>query len=677
MSDSDLYTIGEVAAILGVSAHTIRAWERRHGIVNPQRTRARQRRYRGEDVELLRDVKKAIDLHGLSLKLAFQTVTRGTQAIETPVRRPRGKQAGQWPLPGEEGVWHAVADVLPQLIIIVDSNGKIVEANVVTAKTFDVVRQQLQGRAFADLVDPFDRAKAVLLYRPRPRTVKGWELNLRTRNGPRLYSFQSWPVRQGNESSLALVGSEMFEDPPASPEGAGAELLAAQPSIPGPNIEVSVREAFQSLVDQLPVGVAVTTIGPEPRVVYGNQRLAETLHLGTAMLTGKPLSELLPGAGVLDAHRQAVTSRSARAFRGDVGGSFDLGFQPLFSSNHRVASVLVVVEEERVEVAERRELERLVADRRFERARTVLQLGRVALDHLEALAPRGEFVLALAQPVGQPGQMTYFRSPNGRRTVDPSAIPGPFDQAIRSVAQTGATTEDLTSAGDRLTAVPLSPGRRLGVLAWRQPADAPPDPEQRNAIEAFVARLAVAAELLHVRIEAARKAFRLEAVTSTASVVQDTARGTALSVKFLERLCQAVKADGASVGRVEGKDFVVETAYAPGGAHARPGDRFPLSGRFVSRSVATGLPASTTAPSSPGLPRRVRQALAPMKHALSVPLFLKGRVAHVVTLLRTSNRPFTEEDALIVQTLSGVALMAITLGQKEPGRGAIAGGGRR
>lgn len=210
MATEGLYSIGEAAAILGVSPHTIRAWERRHHVMRPERTRARQRRYRAEDIELLRDVKRAVNVNGLSLRLAVQTVN-GSQVVESPTgekgdRRPR--QLG--PSSGNENVWQGVADVLPQLILVIDSGGTIVESNIAAAKTFDVVRQKLLHRSFVELVEPYDRAKAVLLFRPRARAVKDWELNLATPTGGRLYSFQSWFVRGADAYLLALIGTEMF-----------------------------------------------------------------------------------------------------------------------------------------------------------------------------------------------------------------------------------------------------------------------------------------------------------------------------------------------------------------------------------------------------------------------------------------------------------------------------------
>jgi DNA-binding transcriptional MerR regulator len=47
-------SIGEVAALLGVSAMTIRSWERRYAWPRPTRTSGSHRRYSDEEIERLR-----------------------------------------------------------------------------------------------------------------------------------------------------------------------------------------------------------------------------------------------------------------------------------------------------------------------------------------------------------------------------------------------------------------------------------------------------------------------------------------------------------------------------------------------------------------------------------------------------------------------------------------------
>lgn len=329
MSDPDLYTIGEVASILGVSAHTIRAWERRHGVVHPLRNRAKQRRYRGQDIELLREVKRSIDLNGLSLRVAFQVVSGGQHPMESRAPKVRTSRSELSPKPPDAGIWNAVADALPQVIMTIDPEGQILEANLGAAKVFGTMRQRLAGRHFSELVDPFDRAKAVLLYRPQPRTVKGWELNLLTEHGSRLYSFQSWQVREDGHKSLALVGSEMFA------------------TEPNPMAGVNL---FEALVDQVPFGVVVTTIGPQPTVLFANGRLPELLRIGPGEFTGRRLTELLPDEAAGRTLQEVVVTRAARSVK-DPRTHLDLNFRPLFSSSGRVASVLVVVQEATTDAA--------------------------------------------------------------------------------------------------------------------------------------------------------------------------------------------------------------------------------------------------------------------------------------------------------------------------------------
>ena len=206
----DLYSIGEVAALLGVSTHTIRAWERRHGIVRPARTRTRQRRYTQGDVQLLRDVKRAIDVNGFSLRVASQAARGAVEPTMGPARPiPRQRVVL---VPGEADLWRTVVDLLPQFVLIVDREGTIVETNIGVARGLGVVRQRLRNRKFVEIVDPFDREKASLLYRPQPRTAWAWELNIATARGPRLYSFQTWNVRHHDRALLLMVGTEMFSD---------------------------------------------------------------------------------------------------------------------------------------------------------------------------------------------------------------------------------------------------------------------------------------------------------------------------------------------------------------------------------------------------------------------------------------------------------------------------------
>jgi DNA-binding transcriptional MerR regulator len=55
------YPLGAAVRLTGLSAEVLRAWERRHGVVEPGRTPGGSRRYSAADLERLRLVKAAVD----------------------------------------------------------------------------------------------------------------------------------------------------------------------------------------------------------------------------------------------------------------------------------------------------------------------------------------------------------------------------------------------------------------------------------------------------------------------------------------------------------------------------------------------------------------------------------------------------------------------------------------
>jgi PAS domain-containing protein len=112
--------------------------------------------------------------------------------------------------------WRAVADFLPQLVAILDFEGRIVDANVPLASSAGVVREHLRGARFVEFTDPYDRAKAVTAFRPPFQRRRGWELNLRMRCRQGLFSFDCLPIRSGGRQLLVLVGHDMSSEATSS-----------------------------------------------------------------------------------------------------------------------------------------------------------------------------------------------------------------------------------------------------------------------------------------------------------------------------------------------------------------------------------------------------------------------------------------------------------------------------
>ncbi len=73
MTDNGRYRIQSVAEMTGVSAATLRAWERRYGIPSPRRTASAYRLYTDQDVELIKRVRELCD-SGIAPSQAAQMV---------------------------------------------------------------------------------------------------------------------------------------------------------------------------------------------------------------------------------------------------------------------------------------------------------------------------------------------------------------------------------------------------------------------------------------------------------------------------------------------------------------------------------------------------------------------------------------------------------------------------
>lgn len=66
-AERQLFKIGAVARLTGISVHTLRKWEERHGAVHPRRSKGGKRLYTDTDVQRLVLIKKLAD-QGLSLQ---------------------------------------------------------------------------------------------------------------------------------------------------------------------------------------------------------------------------------------------------------------------------------------------------------------------------------------------------------------------------------------------------------------------------------------------------------------------------------------------------------------------------------------------------------------------------------------------------------------------------------
>ncbi|MFW2404156.1 MAG: MerR family transcriptional regulator [Gammaproteobacteria bacterium] len=108
------YGIGSVARLTGLTTHTIRAWEKRHGAVTASRDAAGRRRYSPADVERLTKLKQLVDLGerigGLAQHSAQELDAR-LAALDTVVS-PAPERAA----PLRVGIYGAGANALAALL---------------------------------------------------------------------------------------------------------------------------------------------------------------------------------------------------------------------------------------------------------------------------------------------------------------------------------------------------------------------------------------------------------------------------------------------------------------------------------------------------------------------------------------------------------------------------------
>jgi len=60
-NQDEIFKIGAVARLTGLSTHTLRKWESRYGAVSPGRTKRGERYYTREDLESLSIMKRLVD----------------------------------------------------------------------------------------------------------------------------------------------------------------------------------------------------------------------------------------------------------------------------------------------------------------------------------------------------------------------------------------------------------------------------------------------------------------------------------------------------------------------------------------------------------------------------------------------------------------------------------------
>lgn len=133
------FSIGEAAAIVGVSTHVLRSWERRLSLGLNHRTRTNQRRYWIEDIQRFIAIRQLHETAGLPLLESAARAMGGPAPPPADGRRYEGAALNLF--------WAAMIDALGDLLLVIDETGRITAANSVARKQLNV----RQGTAFVRL----------------------------------------------------------------------------------------------------------------------------------------------------------------------------------------------------------------------------------------------------------------------------------------------------------------------------------------------------------------------------------------------------------------------------------------------------------------------------------------------------------------------------------------------
>jgi PAS domain-containing protein len=503
------FAIGEVAAMLGISPHTIRAWERRHLVVRPMRTRAGQRRYSAEDVELLRQIKHERHVHGLSMRVATLTA----QGLVVPDTGEPGPAAGAPPMEAGADPLRIAADLVPELVVVVDARGRVAHANTAFARFCSVTVGQLRGVPFADFVDPFDRAKAVSAYQEPLRQRRDWELNLCTSRRRAFFSFDCWPISSGEGPMLVLVGRDLTVEP------APPEALDGPPTATAAGAEGGVATRLCSLLDgaadpartlglarrwldATPLGIVLAGVAADLPVVFANRAFRAWLPPERLPAEGRPWRALRPeaegeaGRLALAAAEAARTGRP-RTVRGPrpAGGAamWDVEVAPVAGADGRVTHLVLVVADvsaERVAGG----LDVLAAcSPALRRAGEPGQVMRTAARHAPDLLPNAGSLLAAAtggdvSVVAASG--VWSRAERGAERDLRLAL---VDDAVRTCASIEVARSGGGGDVETLRVVPLAErGRALGAVAFSRVGEGSFTIDDRLLIDEFAGRIALA-----------------------------------------------------------------------------------------------------------------------------------------------------------------------------------------
>ena len=128
--------------------------------------------------------------------------------------------------------------------------------------------------------------------------------------------------------------------------------------------------------------------------------------------------------------------------------------------------------------------------------------------------------------------------------------------------------------------------------------------------------------------------------------------------RLLERALTALRADRASLVRVEGNEVEIAGAVDLRGAAPARGTRWPITAPQFKGMLRDREPLVERFDLE-ALPSEVRGSLSEVRHSATVPLLVEGEVFAALSVSRRKDEPFTANDILTIQQIGAVSVLAV------------------
>jgi DNA-binding transcriptional MerR regulator len=194
------FSIGEAAAIVGVSTHVLRSWERRLSLGINHRTSTNQRRYWIEDIQRFIAIRQLHENGGLPL---VESAAHAMRLEEPPPR-----DTPRYEATAVNAFWAGLIDTLGDLLLVIDETGRIRAAN-------EVARAQLnvrQGSSFARLAPIGWRQAYHSIHRATRAHARSDVLAMRARSGVIFVDACLVPVGRRPDGPAVMIGKQVSED---------------------------------------------------------------------------------------------------------------------------------------------------------------------------------------------------------------------------------------------------------------------------------------------------------------------------------------------------------------------------------------------------------------------------------------------------------------------------------